>query len=64
MELGQPFYNHEGRDSDTDMIMLLNQRQIPGSVICKKSKLHLSKPLQQNVFLTDRVVTKTKIQRG
>lgn len=64
MELGQPFYNHERGDSDADMVMLLNQYQIPDSVICKKTKLHLLKPLQQNIFLTDRVVTETGVQRG
>lgn len=64
MELGQPFYHHEGRDSAIDIVMLLNQHQTPYYAICKKPKLYLLKPLQPNVFLSDRVVTETEVQRG
>lgn len=64
MELGQPFYNHEGRDSEADTVMLSNQPQTPDSVICRKAKLYLLKPLQPNTFLTNKVVTENGVQRG
>lgn len=64
MEPGQPLYNHEGRNPDADMVMLWNQHQTPDSAICEKPKLYLSKPLQPDVFLTNRVVTETEVQRG
>lgn len=64
MELGQPFYIHEDRDSEADTVMLSNQPQTPDSVICRKVKLYLWKPLQPNAFLTNRVVTENGIQRG
>ena len=37
--------------------------QTSDSVICKKLKLHLLKPLKSNVFLTDRIVTAAEVQR-
>lgn len=64
MELGQLFYNHEGKDSEADTIMLSNQPQTPDSVICRKAKFYLLKPLQSNAFLTNRVVTENGVQRG